>query len=1856
MSCPVSTTLTVEAPEGPIFTVSDEVLACNGDLNGFTTITGGGTGVIYTVQEDLSSGIWNPSASLISNTVVGSTLTLDNSGAGSYIVRGTGTNGCITDRTFTVTEPLALSVLPGSLTVTPYGCDAGEESPNAATIVFDTATAGNITGGNGSPFTVQLMSKGLDGSISGDDVLASPSGSSEISGVYTYSFTDGLGGSYYLSISDSKSCPVIVDNIDIDAFISVTGITINPVLDITCEEGEIFTMSFSTSDGSTITGDVAIYESSDLTTALTGTGAPSTLDTGVVSGNIELEAGDYVITVTNPDTGCVYSIDHQVLPLSDFGITATPIGSVSCVGGSVDVSLEIAPSISYTGNYTYTVMNSDTTPTSITGSITGIASGGILTTTIANVPAGDYYVVVDLAVDPGVNCNYVSNDFTITEPSAALSLTASATPTNCIDELTGSGTGVVSALAQNGWGTYSYRLVSIPSIGAAVVSESSVSTSYDGYASRNTFTGLLDGFYRVYVQDLNGCIISEDVEVEEPLAIVIGSADYDSCSETVEVTVNNGSSPYTYELNNTGGNVLTQTGNNVFDVSGLSAGVYEVLVRDSKLCETATSSVTIYEPLSYEFLPDLSTNLDCLGGDISYDLTINTGSGLGNYSYELIKDPEGLATSIIGNTSIISNTERITILNEADDSNQGSGVYELIVTDSNSASCAVSTRITISDPVVPLFTTTSVKSDCNGGVGSITIDKIAGVGVSYQVYEDDGSGVWSSGLTLVPGTNYDSVESSITGANLFAGDYIVLGTGSNGCVSESSVRIEEPNALLPPVISVVGYECSAGSNEENAASISFSFDSSVSISGGNGNYTFELYERSRGLESNISLSELSGVYTFSLTDRLGGDYYILVTDSKGCTVESNEESIEPYVELDVISMNIVSDITCSVGEISTVSYSVLGGTISNGEVVIEFIEQDGSYTTIANYTLANGTPSNAIELAEGDYIITVTNPDTGCSITDIYQVGSPDEYFVSITEELDITCLGSNNGEVSFTIDGDQTYTGSYDYTIVSTDTSIGTIGSGTATGIMTYSGLTEGTYYIEATMLSAPNCNVISNEFTISEPETQLSVTYDLGLINCYSDDTGSVVLTGDGGWFGFEYRLEKVDVSSNIEVQDFATNNTIQGLDAGEYIAIVRDARGCTEAVQFQLENPADINYQIVITDVDNLCEGENGASIEVNVNTGGQVNDINNIYSYIITYPNGTESAPQTSNIFTGLFAGDYKIRVFDSYGCYSDEEDWTITDPNEVTAEAAYTDKITCDNNIVEVTVTGDGGTGVYTYSDSEDPTTFTNNNVFNVGVGYHLFYVMDSNGCISERYPVQVFDYTDLEVSLNVITSSITCYNNNNGILSATAKFGFGNYEYELLDENDTVLQGPQTSEIFYGITAGTYKIRVTSDGICSAVTEEYTIENPDELILNTPEITPVTCSGDTDGAIKITAEGGTGDYVFFISSDPLSINPQINFSDGTKGIEFTGLAPGIHTVTVQDRNGCQTTIADIEIASPDPIVASLVGTVAQQVCLSDATPSAEISIAGGVAPYTIYLNGVLHNDVIIGTLDPITNETIYTLTNLPVGESNVQMLVTIEDSSGCTENMADILETIPPIDLQLALEAVPNCEGETIITATVAEAYQAEDEVIYTLIDADGTETLSETGIFTVTTSGNYTVVATHVLTECEDTEDIDVTVYEALSFEVDDSSQNLLIVSGIGGDGNYEYSIDGSDYYSDYEFIITETRDYVISVRDSRGCIYTQSVPGEFIAIEIPNIFTPNGDGDNDYWYPINIEDYHDVVIYVYDRYGREIEIFRGNHQGWDGTYDGKPLPSGDYWYTIQFKELTGEEKRLMGHFTLFR
>ena len=74
---------------------------------------------------------------------------------------------------------------------------------------------------------------------------------------------------------------------------------------------------------------------------------------------------------------------------------------------------------------------------------------------------------------------------------------------------------------------------------------------------------------------------------------------------------------------------------------------------------------------------------------------------------------------------------------------------------------------------------------------------------------------------------------------------------------------------------------------------------------------------------------------------------------------------------------------------------------------------------------------------------------------------------------------------------------------------------------------------------------------------------------------------------------------------------------------------------------------------------------------------------------------------------------------------------------------------------------------------------------------------------------------------------------------------------------------------------------------------------------------------------------------------------------------------------------------------------------------------------------------------------------------------------------------------------------------------------------------------------------------------------------------------------------------------------------------------------------IDYPKYFTPNGDGVNDFWDIDYVEYYPDIIVMVYDRWGRQVFFSEGysSDKRWDGRYNGTDVPPGTYYYIIDLK-----------------
>ncbi len=179
-----------------------------------------------------------------------------------------------------------------------------------------------------------------------------------------------------------------------------------------------------------------------------------------------------------------------------------------------------------------------------------------------------------------------------------------------------------------------------------------------------------------------------------------------------------------------------------------------------------------------------------------------------------------------------------------------------------------------------------------------------------------------------------------------------------------------------------------------------------------------------------------------------------------------------------------------------------------------------------------------------------------------------------------------------------------------------------------------------------------------------------------------------------------------------------------------------------------------------------------------------------------------------------------------------------------------------------------------------------------------------------------------------------------------------------------------------------------------------------------------------------------------------------------------------------------------------------------------------------------------------------------------------------------------------------------------------------------------------------VNTTGTYTCEVTN-LEGCTSTAIFQVEFIETpIIAGVEVNNDELTIITENTGD--FQYSIDGLNYYNSPVFNINDLLQVIVRVKDRTGCEVTFFT---YNRIKIPRFFTPNNDGYHDTWDIYNIDAFPGARLEIYDRHGKLLKQINNLVVGWDGLYDNQPLPSSDYWYKLHYNNQV-----LTGHVTLKR
>ena len=227
------------------------------------------------------------------------------------------------------------------------------------------------------------------------------------------------------------------------------------------------------------------------------------------------------------------------------------------------------------------------------------------------------------------------------------------------------------------------------------------------------------------------------------------------------------------------------------------------------------------------------------------------------------------------------------------------------------------------------------------------------------------------------------------------------------------------------------------------------------------------------------------------------------------------------------------------------------------------------------------------------------------------------------------------------------------------------------------------------------------------------------------------------------------------------------------------------------------------------------------------------------------------------------------------------------------------------------------------------------------------------------------------------------------------------------------------------------------------------------------------------------------------------------------------------------------------------------------------------------------------------------------------------------------------------------------CEGSDII---ISPTVTGKEYSGFVWTNPDGDIISRELKLITAPTlSGDYTLlVETSSCGDASASVNVKVIPTPVLYIDsLDFTTRKIEVASG--GSGAFEYKMDKEEWQNDnlYEGLAYKVL-HTAYARDEMGCVGVTVFSIAQPPVPIPEYFTPDGSGQNEVWdvAPI-LEAYPKTTVKIFDRTGKVVAELDGSTSDWDGTYNGTPLPSTDYWYIINVPEI---RQQFTGHFTLLR
>ena len=1491
-------------------------------------------------------------------------------------------------------------------------------------------------------------------------------------------------------------------------------------------------------------------------------GSPSNT-TGVFTG---LSAGAKVVTVTDAN-GCTETLNITILSAPGPAPFIDIQNNVTCAG-----ALTGSVTIGVVGGSSPFLFKLD-------------AGANQASNTFNSIPAGAHSVTVTDAF----GCTGIVN-FIITQPTA-LTFTSVAVPASC----NGVCDGQITITASNANPPYTYS-----------------SNNGLSFQVSNILTGLCPGNINVVVKDANGCLANAVVNIAQPTVLTstqgfVNPQCYQTPTGQISFVPAGGTPSYTFSVDN--GTTFAPAN----PVTGLMAGVYNVVVKDNHGCLTS-SQITLTDPAPFDFFFIANNPSNCGANDGSFEIIADLGVAPYFYSIDggttiqvnngffgglfaglynlVVEDANGCIDSIYSAlsdnvmTTQVDFTQDATCFNGSDGlgivSQQfgaapftytltpmgtvnGSGVFPGLpantyyVTIEDAGLCIGIQQFIINHPDSITFTPTSTDVTCNAGAdGQINAGAtIGGDGGPYQYSLNGGP---------------FQVSPIFTG--LTAGTYNIVAQDGNGCLGGAQIDVEEP---VPFTLIVNASDLTCNGN-------STGFIQMVGGGSNPGAYTYTL-----GASTNSS-----GIFV-SLA---AGNYAIVVTDVLGCTFDTTQLITEP-VSLSATYSAV--DALCNGSCDGEITVTVLGGT------PIYFYSGDGGITFQSSNVITG--------FCAGPHLNIFVKDDNDCILTGVVVVNEPTLLTMGIIAGP--ASCGQSNGDITINANNG---TPVYEYSI---DGGISfQFGN-------SFVGLPSGNYDI--VLQDQNNCQI--TDFA-DIPNQVVPVIDNVISVDplCFGDANGSITIISSSGVGAHEYSI--------TGGAPFQASNVFNGLSAGVYNLVVRDANLCTANAIANLTDPPLLTYNAVLTDL--TCNGNSTGGIVLTANGGTP------LYEYSID--NGINF--QGAGTFSFIAAGIYDIVIQDNNNCQVTGQE-TISEPAPLVFAAFNVQNPLCNgicNGVVTTNVTG--GTGAYTYLWSGGIAGLTEASADSICDGTYNLLLFDDNGCTLDSASFILTQPVPVPLT-SVLGTDLLCFNDATGVITIDAPTAV---QYSI-DGGLTF----QPGNVFNGLSIGNYDIVVEDADACQTLSN-ITISEPSQVF----SVAPSDWFGCFGATVNIQAftTGGTvpySSYTWTNNFDATVVNTDIfNYV-------ITQPAPGVDfTLVVVDANGCIAAPVTYNVQSSSPLTGAAGNDTT--ICIgSNATLYANAG-GGELIDFGSYLGyGYSWNTGVAG-------DTLQFASVSPI----VQTTYTVTITDGCGQTVQDDMIVNLFVDPITDIVGGGNgCLPELI--SFTNPSYLSGGTCLWDFGDGNTSTSCStasnlynQVGCFdvslTVTSIDGCAVTSAFTELVC-------ISGLPTPGFYWNPDSPSILdpVISIVNTSENavfYEYNFGGlgTSFEEEPEFVFPETENeatYVVCqhVTSQDGCLahLCQNVfVHEEIIFYVPNVFTPDGDLHNQTFKPemtsgIDMYNYH---LTIFNRWGEIVFESYNYEYGWDGTYaDYGLVEDGVYVWQIEFGEkLTDKRQNHRGHVTVLK